>query len=851
MMVMRVPKTLLLLAALAVASCSGYNSYREAQIAERNGDWDKAVVHYLELVNQYPSNISYKAGLLRAKLKASQEHFDRAKKLHAIGGLEQARREYLQTLQLDPSNQYAQVEYRKVIEAIAAGSAAGSLSIDELKAQTEEERGGPPTLNPRSNEPISLNFPNKVSLRDIYRALGQAFGINIQFDSKLRDKQMDIQLEDVTAQEALEFVMRAAGHFYKVLNETTIIVIEDNTQNRRQYEEQVIQTFFLSNAEVKEMLTLLRSLVGTKNIASNDQLNAIVLRDSADAIKVAERIIKANDKARGEVVIDVELLQINTNKMRELGIELSQYQVIQSLDQDPALRISDLEFLNQQNWEITLPGFIYDFVKTSSEAQLLASPQIRISDGNQASLTIGDRVPIPVTTFNSAQTVGGNIVPITSFQYQDIGIRLEIEPRLHHNNEITLDIQVEVSSVAGTVEGTGGSQPIISTRNIQSTIRLKDGETNFLAGLIRNDQSHSDTGIPGLSDIPVIGRFFSKKTSTKTRTDLVLTLTPHIIRRPDITAEDLRPLWVGTEGNLTFRGGSPRVESQVEGPFDRDEDDDAENERIRDLIRRRIESLPQGLRDNSSDESANPGVDLVPSTAPSDPFGDDDDNESPRASLERLFFLGPMRLAPSSDAPRTDPGASQLGAAAPLAAWAAYPEEGDVTAETREAAVEAMIPVQLELTSRRSEVEVESELEVVVRADTSVPISHLPMTLRFDPSRLEVIEVAAGPFLGAEHEARVISDASRRGHLVLGASRLGDRAGVGGSGEVVRITLRTLREGTAWIRFNDSTALDADLEEFRVAATGLQLNVVPAGTLPPPIEVDERPEAARRSREQE
>ncbi len=282
------------------------------------------MLHYLELVDQYPSNISYKAGLLRSKIKASQEHFDRAKKLHQVGALEQARREYLLTLQLDPSNQYAQVEYEKVIASLEASDGSGaSLSIDQLKEKTKSESGGPPVLNPRSNEPISLNFPNKVSLRDIYRALGQAFGINIQFDSRLRDKQMEIELEEVTAQEALEFVMKAAGHFYKVLNETTIIVIEDNTQNRREYEEQVIQTFFLSNAEVKEMLTLLRSLVGTKNIASNEQLNAIVLRDSADAVKVAERIISANDKARGEVVVDVELLQINTNKMRELGVELS------------------------------------------------------------------------------------------------------------------------------------------------------------------------------------------------------------------------------------------------------------------------------------------------------------------------------------------------------------------------------------------------------------------------------------------------------------------------------------------------------------------------------------------------
>ena len=184
------------------------------------------------------------------------------------------------------------------------------------------------------------------------------------------------------AADALEMLMRAANHFYKVLDEGSIIVAEENPQNRRVYEDLVIQTFFLSNADPKESMTMLRSLVGAKNIASNDQLNAIVLRDTADKVKVAERILMTNDKARGEVVIDVELLQIETNKLQDLGISLSQYSITQTLEPNP-VRVSDLEFVNQQNWLLTLPSFIYDFVKNSSDAQLLASPQVRISDGEK------------------------------------------------------------------------------------------------------------------------------------------------------------------------------------------------------------------------------------------------------------------------------------------------------------------------------------------------------------------------------------------------------------------------------------------------------------------------------------
>src|SRR4029077_10896903 len=329
----------------------------------------------------------------------------------------------------------------------------------------------------------------------------------------------------------------------------------------------VIQTFFLSNADVKETLTILRSLIDARKIAVNDQLNAIILRDTGDKAKGAERIIESNDKAKAEVVIDVELLQINSGRLRELGTALSSYSVSQSLNfgqastgtggtggtsTPSAVRLSDLQFINQSNWLLTIPSFVYNFIKTNTDPQLLPKPQLRISEGEKASLVIGDRVPIPLTTFNTQNAGGqGGIVPITSFQYQDVGIRIDMEPRVHHNQEVTLKIKVEVSNLNGNVAGSGGqSQPIIGTRPIDSTIRLQDGETNFLAGLIRSDLTDSDQGIPGLSDIPIIGRLFSDKHTESQRTDVILTLTPHIIRNAEITEEDLQPIWVGTEANI-------------------------------------------------------------------------------------------------------------------------------------------------------------------------------------------------------------------------------------------------------------------------------------------------------------
>src|SRR3954469_9570182 len=493
-----------------------------------------------------------------------------------------------------------------------------------MKAKNRGARPQPPVLNPRSDKPISLEFPQPVSLFSIYRALGQAFGINVLFDPNLRDQEISIDLKDVTAQAALETLMRAAGHFYKVMDEHSIIIAQDTPQNRRTYEDLVIQTFFLSNADLKETLTILRSLIDARKIATNEQLNAIILRDTADKVKVAERIIEANDKSKAEVVVDVELLQINSQKLRDLGVALSSYSIGQQLSvpsgtttgtggtggtttTPSGIRLSDLQFINQSNWFLTLPNFVYNFGKQNTDAQLLPKPQLRISEGEKANLVIGDRVPIPLTTFNT-QNAGnsGGIIPITSFQYQDVGIKIELEPRVHHNQEVTLKMKIEVSNLNGNVAGANGeSQPIIGTRVIDSVIRLKDGETNFLAGLIRTDETTTDRGVPGLSDIPLLGRLFSNKHQEGARTDVILTMTPHIVRNAEITAEDLAPIWVGTEQNITFRGGSPRVESpENEGPFDSNE---GTPEEIQDAIRRRLQRLPRGLRPGeTNDENGNP-----------------------------------------------------------------------------------------------------------------------------------------------------------------------------------------------------------------------------------------------------
>ena len=327
---------------------------------------------------------------------------------------------------------------------------------------------------------------------------------------------------------------------------------------------------------------------------------------------MAERLIEVNDKAKSEVVVDVELLQVNTTKLIDLGATYAREVRGDRRARDAGggatngrdgAPVEPIKNLGINDFMFTIPTVTFNFIKDNTDAELLAKPQLRIAEGEKAQLVIGDRVPIPVTTINTQQAVGSTgIVPITSFQYQDVGIKIDMEPRVHHNKEVSLKLTIEVSQL-GAFNDAG--QPTIGTRTITSSIRLKDGETNFLAGLIRKDYSKTRNSIPILGDIPFLGQLFTHNSTSDTRTDLYLTLTPHIIRSPQITEEDLIPIWVGTENNVSFTGlNTALVSPNAPGsPFDA------------------APGSPRpGVRPVSAPTVANPNLPIIQGSPPNDPF---------------------------------------------------------------------------------------------------------------------------------------------------------------------------------------------------------------------------------------
>ncbi len=747
--------------AVVMWSCASYRASQRAEEAVRLENWDAAVYYYLEALANDPGNLRLKMELQRTRLRAAERHFRLGMAFKEAGELQRARSELELATQLDPTHQYAEVELAKVREDLRVlAEEGGPARLEAMKKAAAEMKVKPPTLNPTSPEPISLSFPNPTNVKDIYKAIGTAFGFNVLFDPKLKDAKVAIELKDVTAKRALETVMQAAGHFYKVLDEKSIIVVEDTPQNRRDYEDLVVKTFFLSNADVKDVNNMLRSLIDARRIAVNEQLNSIVIRDTADKVAIAERLIAANDKSKAEVLVDVELLQLDSSKLRDIGMSLSSYGFPVTMDPSSITGAADktripldrLGDITRAMWGMTVPNVTISLVKSSGEAETLAQPQLRITEGEKANLVIGDKVPIPTTTFNTANTIGSNIVPITAFNYQDVGIKIEVEPRVHHNNEVTLKLQVEVSELGENVEvATGQKQPKIGTRTIHSVIRLKDGETSLLAGLFKYSKRSSTSGVPWLSELPVLGGLFRSNNLDFKKTDLILTLTPHIVRNPDIREEDLAPIWVGTESRITIFGNAPRVQSAGGG------------------------GGPFGEGGEGVVEPPPPVEEAVPGQGPGITFGDED------SGLRGGRGARPPIKIPDAG---TFPGRKPGGGGGPSGAPAAEGSDLEETTASDGLATVSFFPA-------RVPVPLGGTAELLVTVEPGVAGAAAPVHLAYDPARLEIVAIDPGDLAAAGRNTRV--EVTHTAALGWITARWDGRATTAGT--LMRLTVRPLVAG--------------------------------------------------------
>jgi len=543
--------------AVTLVSCASTASIRVARNAETAQNYDLAVAEYTKLLRENPDSREARLGLERAKLRASQDHFTRARRLSATGKLDEALVEYQLAAELNPANadiDREMQELRTQLRAQVAIREDGKTRLESLIARSLSAPLPGTALPEDAKLPESVVFRD-ANARDVYSAIGKFTNISVVFDPTFRDQPVSVDLRNRTLKEALDLVSTTTRNFWRTNGERAIIVVPDTQAKRREYEEEVYQTFYLSNADLKETMDILRIVVDARRIAGVTATNAITLRDTPERIKAAGKIIAALDKARPEVIIDVELLEVNRTHLQEFGLQFASPSATgapigidgQATINKPGAGVTLRDLTNLTTADVLLtglPSLYYRLLKNDAATRILANPQLRTTEGISAQARFGERVPVPVTTFAPIAAGGVQTQPITSFNYEPIGVNIDITPRMHHDDAVSLALKVELSSISGT--GFGGL-PTFGSRSISTVIRLKDGETNMLAGLIRDEERKSFATIPLLGDIPVIGRIFGYNHRETTETDIILTLTPRIVRVLNLTAEDLQPFRVPRE----------------------------------------------------------------------------------------------------------------------------------------------------------------------------------------------------------------------------------------------------------------------------------------------------------------
>jgi general secretion pathway protein D len=539
-----------LLASLFLFSCASSNAFRIGEKAERQQDYTRAVLQYSRAVKLDPENAIYRSSLGRARLRASEEHTLAGRRLAAQGMLKEAKDELQLALDLAPESTALAGEIRE-LEARKRPPTPGAQAHrpdarDTVLPGLE--------LPPAAEAPLGITFRG-ASLRDSYLALGRAVGINFIFDPQFQDGPVDLDLRGVPFTDALRAFAHIGHTFHAVVGSNTVIVVPDTANKRKDYEQQVVKTIFLSNADPKAAADLLRVSLGARRVAALPDINAVTITDTPDKVVAAEHILDVIDKKRAEVVIEVELLEINRSRLRDFGIEITSgitgaAGVAGGAFPNPltAFTLNDNPYDKKNIVISSLPGVIYRLLKNDTSTRLLANPKLRTTEGQTAQARFGEEVPVPVTTFIPLSTGSVNQQPVTSFNYRNVGVNIDLTPRVHDDGEVSIELKVEISSLADSTSVAGvQSLPTFNSRIVTTHIRLMDGETSVLAGLISDTERSGLTGIPGLSDIPILGHLFSSHHRQNDQTDIVMTLRPHVVMRPEITAEDTRSFPLASE----------------------------------------------------------------------------------------------------------------------------------------------------------------------------------------------------------------------------------------------------------------------------------------------------------------
>ena len=566
-----------LVALVLGAGCAARWAYRQGQEARDRGEWDLAVARYTKAANKDPNNIAYKIALETAKVQASRVHYDLGRRAIAANDWPKAAEELEIASKYDPQNRAASDDLANVRRRMQRQEAE-QRDREEFEARRARAQAAArvpvPVLSPRAQDKIRVQLKDSL-LRTVFETLGKLANVNVLFDEAFPNtKRVDVNLTGVTFQEALDQLTFANRLFYKVVDPNTIIIVPETRQKRLAYDELLLRTFYLQNAEVNDTVNLVKSLAKPTGVVGNVGLGAITVVGTIEQVAMAERIIDLNDKPRGEVMVEVQILEVDRSRLKQWGIALSNYQVAATLSPTGQanevsggtlnIRPQFLSSLNQADWVLSLPStLLVRFLQNDSTSRILAAPRLRAAEGKPTELRIGTEVPIPVTSYTVGLSggVSGGYLPATSFNYRNVGVNLTLTPRVSANGDIQLEMVAEFSSL-GTNQNVGSeSNPILvptfNTRNVKGLLRLRDGETGLIGGMLQSNEITSFAGALGIDNVPVIGKLFGNRSKKRDEMEVLMSITPRIVRGPRITEEDLAPMRVGTSEVAHVEGARP------------------------------------------------------------------------------------------------------------------------------------------------------------------------------------------------------------------------------------------------------------------------------------------------------
>lgn len=766
----------LVLVAATLAGCASGRSFRRGQEAARLGDWDTAVAYYRQSLIEDPDRLEVRVALERATQSAAFAHLSLARQFEEDGQLAAAAGEYRRVLDLDPTNQLAAAKAaeldRQLREQIEA--ARPTPAIEQLRQQVRQEQAAATiSLNQRLPR---LNFPS-ATLREVLEFIAATTNVNIVIDPATAqgnelNRPVSLSLADVTVDEALRYLSTLYKLFYRVLDERTIVVASDTQAARQQYEENAIQTFYLSHSKAADVANVLTHMLrsgsaqsggAAPTIVQNETTNTVTVRATPEVMEVAERIVRTNDRPKAEVVIEVSILEVDRARVKEYGLDLSNYALGLTMSPELAPPNTAGTFppatpppfnantitrgISTNDLYLTVPTAVVRFLESDANTRLIAKPNLRGQEGATLTLNLGDEIPIPTTTFGSAAGGGLATIPISQFQYRPVGINMTIKPDVTYEGEIILDLNVESSGQGPSVNVAGQALPSFTSRKVQTTLRLRDGESNLLAGLLREDERRSMRGLPGLLRVPILRELFSSNEARIETSDIVMLLTPRIVRTQEITVDDLRPINVGTSQNMELGGRGPiftgpSVVSVGEAPQP---------------IDRRIPGAPAGGVPTQP-------VAAAPGMPPSSPV-------PPAGTVERPI----ADLPPPAAAAQGTPPAPVVPPEP-----AATPTQVVVTAAGMTAGTPTSVPISIANASR---------------------IAQMTVSLTYDPALLRAVAVQQGAFMG-QGGAQVIFQPSideAAGRIDIVVLRTGDATGASGTGLLASVQFEPVAPGAGSI----------------------------------------------------